>query len=66
MVRSLKATSSQLQWVVDAYAVMFAGLLFVLGSLGDRLGRKWVFVAGLAVFAAGSAGSAFSGTPATT
>ncbi|HEY5386078.1 MAG TPA: MFS transporter [Acidimicrobiales bacterium] len=63
VVRSLKATSSQLQWMVDAYAVVFAGLLLTLGSLGDRVGRKWVFLAGLVVFAAGSAGSAFSGTP---
>ena len=63
IVRRLGATSSQLQWTVDAYAVAFAGLLLVLGSLGDRVGRKWVFLAGLAVFAAGSAGSAFSGTP---
>ena len=63
IVRSLNATSSQLQWMVDAYAVVFAGLLLTLGSLGDRVGRKWVFLAGLVVFAAGSAGSAFSGTP---
>ena len=63
IVRRLQATSSQLQWTVDAYAVVFAGLLLVLGSLGDRVGRKWILLAGLAVFGAGSAGSAFSGTP---
>lgn len=63
IVRQLNATSSQLQWIVDAYAVIFAGLLLVLGSLGDRVGRKWVFLSGLVVFAAGSAGSAFSGSP---
>jgi len=63
IVRRLRATSSQLQWTVDAYAVVFAGLLLVLGSLGDRVGRKWIFLAGLTVFAGGSAGSAFSGTP---
>jgi EmrB/QacA subfamily drug resistance transporter len=62
IVRSLRATSSELQWMVDAYAVVFAGLLLVMGSLGDRIGRKWVFLAGLAVFAAGSAGSAFAGS----
>jgi len=56
IVRRLRATSSQLQWTVDAYAVVFAGLLLVLGSLGDRIGRKWVFLGGLVVFAAGSAG----------
>ena len=62
IVRELHATSSQLQWIVDSYAVVFAGLLLVLGSLGDRVGRKWVFLGGLVVFAAGSAVSAFSGT----
>jgi EmrB/QacA subfamily drug resistance transporter len=60
IVRDLHATSSQLQWIIDAYAVAFAGLLLTLGALGDRIGRKWVFLAGLAVFAAGSAFSALS------
>lgn len=63
IVRSMHATSSDLQWIVDAYAIVFAGLLLVAGNLGDRLGRKWVFLAGLAVFAAGSSASAFSSTP---
>jgi MFS family permease len=63
IVRSLHATSSQLQWIVDAYAVVFAGLLFTLGALADRVGRKWVFMGGLIVFGAGSALAAFSGSP---
>jgi len=63
IVRTMHASSSQLQWIVDAYALVFAGLLLVAGSLGDRLGRKWVFAAGLALFAAGSATAAFSSTP---
>ena len=63
IVRRLHATSSQLQWVVDSYAIVFAGLLMIAGSLGDRLGRKWVFVAGIGAFAVGSALSAFSTTP---
>ncbi len=63
IVRDMHASSSQLQWIVDAYVVVFAGLLLVLGSLGDRFGRKTVFIAGLAVFAASSAASAFSTTP---
>jgi MFS family permease len=54
IVRAMHATSTQLQWIVDAYAVVFAGLLLTLGALGDRLGRKWVFMAGLVVFGAGS------------
>jgi len=63
IVRSMHASSSELQWIVDAYSVVFAGLLLVAGSLGDRLGRKRVLMTGLFVFAAGSATSAFSGTP---
>ncbi|MGO8871121.1 MAG: DHA2 family efflux MFS transporter permease subunit [Acidimicrobiales bacterium] len=63
IVRSLHATSSQLQWIVDAYAVLFAGLLLTFGAVGDRLGRKWVFMAGLVVFGGGSALAAWSGTP---
>jgi EmrB/QacA subfamily drug resistance transporter len=63
IVRSLGASSSQLQWMVDAYAVVFAGLLLSLGALGDRAGRKWVFIAGLVVFGGGSAFAAWSGSP---
>ena len=63
IVRDLKASSAQLQWIVDAYSVVFAGLLLLVGTLGDRVGRKWVFMAGLAVFAAGSAASAWSSSP---
>ncbi len=63
VVRALNATSSQLQWIVDAYAVVFAGLLLTFGALGDRVGRKWVFMAGLVVFGAGSALAAWSPTP---
>ncbi len=63
IVRSIGASSSQLQWMVDAYAVVFAGLLLSLGALGDRVGRKWVFMAGLVVFGGGSAFAAWSETP---
>lgn len=59
----LHATSSQLAWFVDAYAVVFGCLLLSLGALGDRIGRKWVFMAGLVVFAGGSALAAWSGSP---
>lgn len=64
IVVDLRATSSDLQWVVDAYAIVFASLLLTLGALGDRLGRKWVFMAGLVVFAGGSAAAAWSTSPA--
>jgi MFS family permease len=48
------------QWIVDAYVIVFAGLLLVAGSLADRIGRTRVFLAGLAAFAAGSTWAAFS------
>jgi EmrB/QacA subfamily drug resistance transporter len=63
IVSTLHATSSQLQWIVDSYVIVLAGLLLIAGSLGDHLGRKWVFLTGLLVFAAGSTTSAFSSTP---
>ena len=62
LVRDLHATSRQLQWIVDAYALVYGGLVLVGGSLADRVGRKRTFVAGLAAFAGGSAWAAFSGT----
>ena len=62
LVRDLHATSSQLQWIVDAYALVFGGLLLVAGSLADRVGRKRTFLAGLVGFAGGSAWAAFSGS----
>ena len=62
LVRDLRATTSELQWIVDAYVMVFAGLLLVAGSLADRVGRKKAFLAGLVAFAAGSAWAAFSGS----
>ena len=62
LVRDLDASSSELQWIVDSYAMVFAGLLFVGGSLADRFGRRRFFLLGLTVFAAGSIGAAFSGS----
>jgi EmrB/QacA subfamily drug resistance transporter len=62
LVRELHATDSQLQWIVDAYVLVFGGLLLVAGSLADRIGRKRTFAAGLAAFAGGSTWAAFSGS----
>jgi EmrB/QacA subfamily drug resistance transporter len=62
LVRKLHATTSQLQWIVDAYVLVFGGLMLVAGSLADRVGRKWTFMAGLTAFAAGSTWAAFSGS----
>ncbi len=62
LVRDLHATSTQLQWIVDSYVMVFAGLLLVAGSLADRVGRKRTFLAGLVAFTAGSAWAAFTGS----
>src|SRR6266852_3388367 len=51
---SLHASLSDLQWVVDAYTLPFAVLLLTAGTLGDRYGRKRLFMVGLGVFIAGS------------
>jgi EmrB/QacA subfamily drug resistance transporter len=60
LVRTLHAGSSGLQWIVDAYAMAFGGLLLVTGSLADRLGRRRLFLAGFAVFGVASLGAAFA------
>lgn len=59
----LNATMSQLQWIVDGYTLVFAGLLLTAGSLGDRFGRRGALSAGLMVFAFGSGLSAMATTP---
>ncbi len=56
----LDASASQLQWVVDAYTLVFASLLITTGTISDRFGRKRLLIIGLALFAAGSLGAAFS------
>lgn len=58
----LGATQSQLEWAVNSYTLVFAGLLFTAGLLGDRLGRKKVLLLGMAVFGTGSVLSALAGS----
>ena len=60
--RELHASTSQLQWIVDAYTIVFAGLLLTAGSLGDRFGRKRALTFGLSVFGIGSLMSALAGS----
>src|SRR5215472_6125010 len=50
MVRELHASNSQLQWIVDAYSLVFAAFVLAAGNLSDRLGRKGVLLVGLGVF----------------
>jgi EmrB/QacA subfamily drug resistance transporter len=61
--KSLGADLSQLQWVVDAYALSLAALLLTAGSIADRIGRRAVFAAGIVVFTAGSLLCGVAGDP---
>ena len=64
MVRELHASTTQLQWVVDSYNLVFAALLLTFGSLSDRFGRKGMLLAGLAVFGTASLAGGFTTGPA--
>src|SRR4051812_24977604 len=63
LVRDIHATDTQLQWIVDAYSLVFAGLLLTAGALGDRFGRKGALTIGLCIFATGSFLAGISDTP---
>ena len=63
IARDLHASPSQLQWVLDAYALAIAGLLILSGSVADRIGRRRVFRVGLAVFGIGSIACSLATTP---
>ena len=52
--RELDTSATALQWIIDSYALVFAGLLLTAGALGDRFGRKGALLTGLGVFAAGA------------
>jgi len=58
--RELEATESQLQWVIAVYSLVFAGLLFTTGALGDRFGRKGALQLGLLVFLAACVAATFA------
>ena len=60
--RDLGASSTSLQWIVDAYALVFAGLLLTAGALGDRFGRKGALIVGLIIFGSASAVSSLAGS----
>ena len=63
LVRDLGATTSQLQWIVDSYILVFAGLLLTAGSLSDRFGRKRILSIGLLLFGIASVLSSLATTP---
>lgn len=60
--RELRATITQLQWMVDAYALVFAGLLLTAGAIGDRFGRKGALQVGLLLFLAASLAASQAGS----
>src|SRR3954462_8502144 len=63
LVRELHASTSELQWIVDAYSLVFAALLLAAGSTSDRLGRKGMLLGGLAVFGLASVAGGLASTP---
>ena len=62
LVRSLNASTSQLQWIIDGYTLVFAGLLLTAGAMGDRFGRKGALQLGLVIFGCASMASGLAQT----
>ena len=60
IARDLNASMSTLQWVVDGYTLILAGLLLLGGTMGDRFGRRRFFTLGMVIFGAGAAGAALA------
>jgi EmrB/QacA subfamily drug resistance transporter len=60
--RDLGSSTSQLQWITDAYMLVFASLMLTTGVVGDRYGRKWILQVGLVLFGISSLGAALSGS----
>jgi len=63
LVRKLHASDTQLEWIVDAYNLVFAALLLAAGSLSDRFGRRGALAAGLTIFGLGSLTAAIVSSP---
>ena len=62
-VHGLGATQADLEWSINSYTLVFAGLLFTFGVLGDRIGRRRMLLLGLIVFGLASLASAYSHSP---
>ena len=63
LTESLHASAQNIQWVLDSYILVFAGLLLTTGSLSDRFGRRRVLIIGLAVFGIASAVATLADNP---
>ncbi len=62
LARQLHAGTSSLQWIADAFSLVFAALLVTAGAIGDRFGRRQALVGGLVLYAFGSTGAALAGS----
>src|SRR3954463_15364775 len=60
LVRELDASNAQLQWIVDAFNLLFAASVLAAGSLSDKFGRRGMLLSGLAVFGLGSLAGGFT------
>ncbi len=65
IARETHASQTQLSWIIDAYSLVFAALLLLAATLGDRFGRRRALLGGLALFAGGSVAAAFASEPET-
>ncbi|MFE3753864.1 MFS transporter [Nocardia tengchongensis] len=63
LTRDLHASAQDIQWILDSYMLVFAGLLLTAGSLSDRFGRRRVMIIGLVLFGGASLGATLAGTP---
>lgn len=59
IARATRASQTELEWIIDAYSLVFAALLLPAGALGDRYGRRRMLVVGLAIFGSGSLAAMF-------
>src|SRR3954464_9892182 len=62
IARDTGASQSELQWIVDAYALVFAALLLPAGAIGDRFGRKTLLAIGLSIYGGASVAALFAST----
>src|SRR6478672_10467749 len=60
LMTDLQASNTDVQWIIDAYTLVFAGLLLTTGTLSDRFGRKGALQVGIVLFGLGSASAALS------
>ena len=60
IINDLRLTSTEVQWVQESYVLVFASLLLVWGTIGDRIGRRLLLIIGILIFIAASVWAGFS------